>query len=177
MKRIVFLVSILVVLVALGACAQPTPEVVEVVKEVVVTEIVTVQETVIVEGTPQVVEVEKEVTVEVTPVPEMKEPVVFRWADSAADLGSMDPHFAAATNDRNLADMLFNALVRYKPGDGSVFEPDLAMKLPKPEIVDDKQVWTFELRRGVMCHPTEETESYELTSADVVWSLTKSANA
>ena len=176
MKRLVFLVSILVVLVALGACAQPTPQVVE--KEVVVTEIVTVKETVIVEGTPQVVEVEKEVTtvVEVTPVPEMKDPVVFHWADSAADLGSMDPHFAAATNDRNLADMIFNALVRYKPGDGSTFEPDLAMKLPKPEIVDGKQVWTFELRRGVMCHPTEETESYELTSADVVWSLAKSAN-
>ncbi len=177
MKRLVFLVSILVVLVALGACAQPTPEVVEVVKEVVVTEVVTVVETVMVEGTPQVVEVEKEVTVEVTAVPEMKDPVVFKWADSAADLGSMDPHFAAATNDRNLADMMFNALVRYKPGDGSVFEPDLAMKLPKPELVDDKQVWTFELRRGVMCHPTAETESYELTSADVVWSLNKSANA
>ncbi|HEY52688.1 MAG TPA: polyamine ABC transporter substrate-binding protein [Caldilineae bacterium] len=174
MKRFVFLVSILVVLVALGACAQPTPQVIE--KEVVVTEIVTVKETVIVEGTPQVVEKEVTKIVEVTPEPEPSEPVIFRYADKAADLGTMDPHFAAATNDRNLADMMFNALVRYKPGDGSVFEPDLAMKLPEPELVDGKQVWTFELRRGVMCHPTEETPSYELTSADVVWSLAKSAN-
>jgi peptide/nickel transport system substrate-binding protein len=174
MKRIVFLASILVVLVALGACAQPTPQVIE--KEVVVTEIVTVKETVIVEGTPQVVEKEVTKVVEVTPVPEVKEPVVLRYADKAADLGTMDPHFAAATNDRNLADMLFNALVRYKPGDGSVFEADLAEKLPEPELVDGKQVWTFNLRHGVMCHPTEETPSYELTSADVVWSLAKSAN-
>jgi len=176
MKRIVFLVSILVVLVALGACAQPTPETIEVVKEVVVTEIVTVQETVIVEGTPQVVEKEVVVEVEVTAVPETMEPVVLRYADKAADLTTMDPHFAAATQDRNLADMLFNALVRYKPGDGSVFEADLAEKLPEPELVDGKQVWTFNLRHGVMCHPTAETESYELTSADVVWSLAKSAN-
>jgi peptide/nickel transport system substrate-binding protein len=130
----------------------------------------------IVEGTPQVVEKEVTKIVEVTPEPEPSEPVIFRYADKAADLGTMDPHFAAATNDRNLADMMFNALVRYKPGDGSVFEPDLAMKLPEPELVDGKQVWTFELRRGVMCHPTEQTPSYELTSADVVWSLAKSAN-
>jgi len=176
MKRIVFLVSILVVLVALGACAQPTPETIEVVKEVVVTEIVTVQETVIVEGTPQIVEKEVVVEVEVTAVPETSEPVVLRYADKAADLGTMDPHFAAATQDRNLADMLFNALIRYKPGDSSVWEADLAEKVPEPELVDGKQVWTFNLRHGVMCHPTEETESYELTSADVVWSLTKSAN-
>ena len=104
------------------------------------------------------------------------EPMVLRYADKAADLGTMDPHFAAATNDRNLADMMFNALVRYKPGDGSTFEPDLAVSLPEPEVVDGKQVWTFELRKGVMCHPTADTPAYELTSDDVVWSLQKSAN-
>ncbi|RME84902.1 MAG: polyamine ABC transporter substrate-binding protein [Caldilineae bacterium] len=104
------------------------------------------------------------------------QPVVLRYADKAADLGTMDPHFAAATQDRNLVDMVFNALVRYKPGDGSVFEPDLAVELPEPELVDGKQVWTFKLREGVMCHPSEQVPAYELTSEDVVFSLQKSAN-
>jgi peptide/nickel transport system substrate-binding protein len=43
--------------------------------------------------------------------------------------------------------------------------------------VDGKQVWTFNLRSGVMCHPSDEVPSYELTSEDVVFSLQKSANA
>lgn len=173
MKRIVLLLALLLLIAALGACAQPTPEV----KEVVVTQIV--KETVVVEGTPQVVEKEVTTVVKevVTATPEPMEPVVLRYADKAADLGTMDPHFAAATNDRNLVDMIFNALVRYKPGDGSVFEPDLAEALPEPELVDGQQVWTFNLRRGVMCHPSEAMPAYELTAEDVVWSLQKSANA
>lgn len=112
-----------------------------------------------------------------TEPPAPAEPVILRYADKAADLGTLDPHFAASTNDRNVVDMIFNALVRYKPGDGSVFEPDLAMELPEPELVDGKQLWTFNLRQGVMCHPSDEVPSYELTSEDVVWSLQKSANA
>ena len=83
---------------------------------------------------------------------EPAEPLILRHADKAADLGTLDPHFAAATNDRNIVDMVFNGLVRYKPGDGSQFEPDLAMEIPEPEIVDGNQVWTFKLREGVMCH-------------------------
>ncbi|NOZ50469.1 MAG: polyamine ABC transporter substrate-binding protein [Chloroflexi bacterium] len=177
MKRIIVLITLLVAVLIISACAQPTPKVVE--KEVVVTQIV--KETVIVEGTPQVVEKQVEVTkivqevVTATPVP--KEPVVLRYADKAADLGTMDPHFAAATNDRNLVDMIFNALVRYKPGDGTQFEPDLAESIPVPEIVNGKQVWTFRLRHGIMCHPSDAVPSYELTADDVVFSLNKSATA
>ena len=36
--------------------------------------------------------------------------------------------------------------------------------------------WTFQLRKGVMCHPTDGVPSYELTSEDVVYSLQKSAD-
>lgn len=108
---------------------------------------------------------------------EPAEPNILVHADSAADLGTLDPHFAAATNDRNIADMVFNGLVRYKPGDGSVFEPDLAMEIPEPVTQDDgSQVWTFKLREGVMCHASPETDAYELTADDVVYSLQKSAN-
>jgi peptide/nickel transport system substrate-binding protein len=57
-----------------------------------------------------------------------------------------------------------------------LIEPDLAVSIPEPEIVDGKQVWTFELRRGVMCHSGPQTEAYELTADDVVYSLKKAAN-
>ncbi len=111
-----------------------------------------------------------------TPTPVPEEPLVLVHADKAGDLGTLDPHFAAATNDRNIVDMVFNGLVRYKPGDASQFEPDLAEAIPEPEIVDGKQVWTFKLRQGVMCHPGPKTDAYELTADDVVYSLQKSAN-
>jgi peptide/nickel transport system substrate-binding protein len=101
---------------------------------------------------------------------------VLRYALDAADLGTLDPHYASSTPDRTVVDMIFNALVRYKPGDSSQFEPDLATEIPEPEIVDGKQVWTFTLRQGVMWHPGPQTESYELTADDVIFSLQKSAN-
>jgi peptide/nickel transport system substrate-binding protein len=99
-----------------------------------------------------------------------------RIAQNTSDLRSMDPHFATTTEDRSLVDMIFNGLVRYKPGDGSVFEPDLATSLPTPKMEGGKQAWTFQLRKGVMCHPMSGVPSYELTSEDVVYSLQKSAD-
>ncbi|MBP7960891.1 MAG: hypothetical protein KBG20_01735 [Caldilineaceae bacterium] len=99
-----------------------------------------------------------------------------RMAIRAADISSLDPHFATTTQDRAVVDMIFNALVRYTPGDSSTFEADLSENLPEPEMMDGKQVWTFNLRHGVMCHATDAVPAYELTSADVVWSLSKSAN-
>lgn len=101
---------------------------------------------------------------------------VLRLAQNAADLGSLDPHFATGTQDRSLVDMVYNGLLRYQPGNSAVFEPDLATDFPTVETTDQGQVWTFTLREGVMCHPTEEVDAYELTSADVVWSLQKAAN-
>lgn len=102
---------------------------------------------------------------------------ILNFGMDAADLGTLDPHFAATTNDRTIVDMVFNALVRYKPGEAPTIEADLATEVPEPVLADDgSQVWTFNLREGVMCHPGPETDAYELTSADVVYSLNKSAN-
>jgi len=95
-------------------------------------------------------------------------------AFDAADLKTLDPHFAAATMDRAVVDMVFNGLVRYKPGDITVFEPDLAERW---EVSPDGKVWTFYLRHGVMCHPWRGNPGYELTSEDVVYSLQKSADS
>ncbi len=114
------------------------------------------------------------------PTPEEEEEEVeqvLRIAFDASDLSSLDPHFAAATQDRGIVDMVFNGLVRYRPGDISQFEPDLATAIPEPTMEGDQQVWDFELREGVMCHPWNGNEGYELTSDDVIYSLEKAADA
>lgn len=102
---------------------------------------------------------------------------VLRFGVNAADLATLDPHFASGTQDRTVVDMIFNGLLRYQPGNSAEIEPDLATAIPEPEIVDGKQVWTFTLREGVMCHPTADSEAYELTADDVVYSLQKSADS
>jgi peptide/nickel transport system substrate-binding protein len=182
---LLFTVTVLMTLLAAQCGATPTPEVIveKVVETVIVEkevagETVTVVETVEVEKEVVVtVEVEKEVVVVATPEP-MEEPKILRVGQNAADLSSLDPHFATTTEARGLVDMLFSGLMRYKPGDGSfeMMEPDLAEDFPEMEMTDDgMQVWTFKLRQGVMCHPAGNLEAYELTSEDVVYSLEKSA--
>ncbi|MFQ5972806.1 MAG: ABC transporter substrate-binding protein [Alphaproteobacteria bacterium] len=101
---------------------------------------------------------------------------VLRFGIDAADLGTGDPHRAASRNDRAVVDMIFNGLLRYKPGSAPGLEPDLAEAIPAPRLVDGRQVWTFHLRRGVMCHPGPRTDAYELTADDVVYSLRRVAN-
>jgi peptide/nickel transport system substrate-binding protein len=162
-KRTVFvLLTVALVLSFVLAQCGPTPEP-EVVKETVV---VTEKETVVVTEKEQVevtkvVTEEKEVVITATPEP-VEEPKILRVGQNAADLSSLDPHFATTTEARGLVDMIFNGLLRYKPGDGSfeMMEPDLA----------------FTLREGVMCHPAGNMAAYELTSEDVVYSLEKAAN-
>ncbi|CAN5562934.1 ABC transporter substrate-binding protein [soil metagenome] len=99
-----------------------------------------------------------------------------RFGVNAADLSSLDPHFASGTQDRTVVDMIFNGLVRFQPGNANVIEPDIATELPEPTMDGDSQVWTFTLRDDVMCHPWEGGEGYQLTAEDVVYSLQKSAN-
>lgn len=101
---------------------------------------------------------------------------VLRLGTNSADLSTLDPHFASGTQDRTVVDMVFNALVRFKPGDASVIEPDLATAVPDPVMEGSVQTWTFTLRDNVMCHPWEGGEAYPLTADDVVYSLQKAAN-
>jgi peptide/nickel transport system substrate-binding protein len=102
---------------------------------------------------------------------------LLRVGQAAADIGTADPHYASGTQDRALVDMVYNGLLRYKPGDATLFEPDLATGLPQPTTAGDgRQTWTFNLRRRVMCHPTDGVAAYELTSDDVLYSLRKAAS-
>lgn len=99
-----------------------------------------------------------------------------RIAINATSVENLDPHMAAAFQDRVVVDMLFNGLLRYKPGNSPHFEPDLAVEIPEPWIKENKQVWTFQLKRGVMFNAGPGTSSYELTADDVVYSLRRAAD-
>ncbi|MGN6485728.1 MAG: ABC transporter substrate-binding protein, partial [Thermomicrobiales bacterium] len=98
-----------------------------------------------------------------------------RLGTNSADIANLDPHMASGTQDRSIVDMVFNGLVRFKPGDSSQFEPDLATEMPTAS--DDGKTWTFTLREGVKVHPSASTGAYDLTSADVLFSFQKAANA
>jgi peptide/nickel transport system substrate-binding protein len=89
-------------------------------------------------------------------------------------MGRLDPHFAAGSQDRAVADMVFNGLLRYAPGNAPHFEPDLARKIPEFEIKNGRQVWLIQLKKGVIFHKGPLTKAYELTADDVVFSLEKS---
>ena len=94
---------------------------------------------------------------------------------SAPDLITTDPH--KSTGDRVVPDLVFNGLLRYKPGTTTELEPELATSIPEPTIINGKQLWTFHLREGVMTHPFPGyPEGYELTAEDVVYSFTRAAN-
>jgi len=90
---------------------------------------------------------------------------------AAADLGTLDPHRAATTQDKASIGWMFNGLVRFKPGsmDPEQIEPDLAEKW---EASPDQLTWTFHLRKGVQCN----SGFGELTSEDVVYSLKRAAD-
>lgn len=101
---------------------------------------------------------------------------ILRFGVHVSNMGSLDPHFAAGSQDRALADMLFNGLLRYQPGNAPTIQPDLAVRIPTFEMEGGRQVWTVKLRQGVMFNPGPQTPAYELTAADVVFSLRKSAD-
>lgn len=99
-----------------------------------------------------------------------------RFGVHVSAMGKLDPHFAAGSQDRALADMVFNGLLRYQPGNAPHIEPDLAEQIPHFEMADGRQVWTIKLRQGVMFHAGPHHPAHELTAEDVVFSLTKSAD-
>lgn len=90
---------------------------------------------------------------------------------AAADINTLDPHFASGTADRTLVAWVHGALVRFAPGtiDPERLEPDLAESWTSSE---DGLVWDFSLRRGVQWH----RGFGEVTADDVVFSLGKSAD-
>lgn len=101
---------------------------------------------------------------------------ILRFGVHVSGMGTLDPHFAAGSQDRAFADMVFNGLLRYQPGNAPRIEPDLAESIPDFKMIGGQQIWTLKLRKGVMFHAGPKTKAYELTADDVVFSINKSAN-
>ena len=104
---------------------------------------------------------------------------ILRMASKQADTRSLNPHRATASHDRVVAEMIFNGLLRYRPGSMAIadIEPDLARWMPRAETLPDgTQRWTFELRRGVKFHPFGDREGAEVTAQDVVYSLRRACD-
>ena len=89
----------------------------------------------------------------------------------SSDAGRLDPHLSAAYPDKQIFLMVFNGLVRIKPGTADItqIEPDLAASWTTSA---DGKTWDFKLRQGVNCH-----YGYgPLTSEDVVYSLQRAGD-
>ena len=96
---------------------------------------------------------------------------VLRIGTLGSDAISLDPHLSTKSQDKIIFPMIFNGLVRFKPGtaDLNAIEPDLAESW---DVSADKLVWTFKLRKGVQFHG----DFGEMTAEDVVFSLMKAAD-
>jgi len=85
------------------------------------------------------------------------------YASAGRDIRSMDPAYATSSVELFMVYAMFNALVRYPPGqEGNMeaIEPDLAKKW---DSSDDGKTWTFYLRKGIKFHK----DYGELTAEDV----------
>lgn len=104
---------------------------------------------------------------------------VLQIGGEESDLRTADPHLGVDVPGRTIPAMVFNALVRYKPGDIKQFEPDLAKSIPEPVVLENgSQKWVFNLKEGIRVHPFNgNANGYELTSEDVVYSFRKASNS
>ncbi|MCA1784899.1 MAG: ABC transporter substrate-binding protein, partial [Desulfobacteraceae bacterium] len=101
---------------------------------------------------------------------------VLKFAVHTSTLTSLDPHFANGSQDATFADMVFNSLVRYAPGNLSLLEPDIAESIPGFYIKNGRQIWTIHLKKGILFHSGPFNPAYELTADDVIFSLKKTAD-
>ncbi len=94
---------------------------------------------------------------------ELAEKQELLMASFGRDLRAVDPAFAVLGAEVIIPYMMFNALVRYPPGDAAnldAIEPDLAERW---DVSKDGKTWTFYLRKGVQFHKGFG----ELTAEDV----------
>ncbi len=98
--------------------------------------------------------------------PTFAQEVVLRVGIENADIGTLDPHRATATQDKGVVGWIFSGLVRFPPGSANPadLEPDLAESWTRSQ---DGTEWVFTLRQGVRFHGDWGV----LTAADVVYSL------
>ncbi|MGM0394045.1 MAG: ABC transporter substrate-binding protein [Thermodesulfobacteriota bacterium] len=101
---------------------------------------------------------------------------VLKFAVHTSRLGSLDPHLTRGSQDYTYADLMFNCLIRYAPGNFSQLEPDIAESIPEFKLENGRQIWTVHLKKGVLFHSGPDHPAYELTADDVIFSFKKLAD-
>lgn len=101
---------------------------------------------------------------------------ILRMGINISAFDTLDPHFAASFADRMLVDMVFNGLIRFRPGLAPELEPDLAVDIPEPVTVNGRQTWTFHLRQGVYFHDAGDGKHREMRAGDVIASFEKTTD-
>jgi len=164
-KRIAAIIGTFVIAgLILVACAQPTPETVEVVKTVIVTEMVEgeVQEVVVTE----IVEVPVEVPAEEEDMGpatfNSADPTTFTWV-TFGDIDTLDPAWNYESFGDGFLEDIYDTLVDYQGPDATSFAPELATDWT---ISEDGLTYTFNIREGVKFH-----EGQDLTAEDVAYSF------
>ncbi len=159
MKKVSLLVILgALLMAALAACAAPEPEVI--IQEVEVTTVVEVEKEVEVVVT-EVVEVEKEVEKVVEVEKELSNRGIFRIPHDGAWGGTENVDPVDPARFYPTITMIYDGLVRQ--GASGSPAPSLAKDWSANETAD---VWTFNLREGVMFH-----DGSPMTSADVAYSV------
>lgn len=82
---------------------------------------------------------------------------VLKFAVHTSSLGSLDPHLLRGSQDYTYADLVFNCLIRYVPGDLSRLEPDIAASIPTYQLENGRQVWTVHLKKRIFFIPARST--------------------
>jgi ABC-type transport system substrate-binding protein len=159
-KKLMIIIGLVVIASILTACAQP--ETVEVIKTVVVTQMVA--------GESVEVVLTEIVEVEVTPVPQEAGPVTFNSADpetytwvTYGDVDTLDPAWNYESFGDGFLEDIYDTLVDYKGPDATDFVPELATSW---DISEDGMTYTFYIRDGVKFH-----EGQDLTAEDVAYSF------
>jgi peptide/nickel transport system substrate-binding protein len=162
-KKLAFIVGLFVIAgLILVSCAQPEPETVEVIKTVIVTEMV--------EGEVVEVVVTEIVEVEVTPEVEEMGPATFNAEDPTlwtwvtfGDIDTLDPAWNYESFGDGFLEDIYDTLVDYQGPDATSFAPELATAWT---ISDDGMTYTFNIREGIKFH-----EGQDLTPEDVAYSF------
>lgn len=158
-KHLFLVLAFAVIVVALAACAAPTPEK------------VTVKETVIVAGTPKVVEATKvvEKVVTATPLPpKVQDTFIF---GAQGEPICLDPAIITDGISARVTNQIFEGLVKFDKDTTNVV-PSLAEKW---DVSADGKVWTFTLRKGVKFHDGTDFNAEAVVKNFDYWQNTKNA--
>jgi peptide/nickel transport system substrate-binding protein len=159
-KSVIFLSSVIMAVMALAACAQPTTAPAQPTTDIplVASQAPPVGPSVLIVTATQLS----------PPVYESKDPTTYVFATrEVANL--LDPALSYVSGDANIIYNIYDTLITYLREDPNSFVPMLALEVPSLEnggISPDGLTYTFKIRKGVKFH-----DGTQMTPTDVAYTL------